>query len=55
MRTRPGGEAISRARIPLDRIATPEEQAQGAAWLLSDSASFVTGEELVVDGGGTIR
>ncbi len=55
MLTRPGGEASSRARIPLDRLATPEEQAQGAAWLLSDSASFVTGEELVVDGGGTIR
>lgn len=55
MRTRPGGEQITLARIPLGRIASPAEQAQAAAWLLSDRASFVTGEELVVDGGGTIR
>lgn len=55
MRTRPGGEQITLARIPLARIATPAEQAQAAAWLLSERASFVTGEELVVDGGGTIR
>lgn len=53
--TRPGGEALTLARIPLGRIASPREQAQAAAWLLSDRASFVTGEELVVDGGGTIR
>jgi NAD(P)-dependent dehydrogenase (short-subunit alcohol dehydrogenase family) len=55
MRTRPGGEQTTLARIPLGRIASAEEQAQAAAWLLSDRASFVTGEELVVDGGGTIR
>jgi NAD(P)-dependent dehydrogenase (short-subunit alcohol dehydrogenase family) len=55
MRTRPGGEQITLARIPLGRIASPVEQAQAAAWLLSNRASFVTGEELVVDGGGTIR
>jgi len=55
MRTRPNGEAGTRARIPLDRFATPAEQANAAAWLLSDKASFVTGEELVVDGGSTVR
>lgn len=55
MRTRPGGEALTLARIPLGRFATPEEQANAAAWLLSDKASFVTGEEIVVDGGATIR
>jgi NAD(P)-dependent dehydrogenase (short-subunit alcohol dehydrogenase family) len=55
MQTRPGGEAITLARIPLERFATPAEQANAAAWLLSDKASFVTGEEIVVDGGGTIR
>ena len=55
MRTRPGGEQVTLARIPLGRFATPAEQAQAAAWLLSDRAAFVTGEELVVDGGGTIR
>ena len=55
MRTRPGGEDITLARIPLGRFATPAEQARAAAWLLSDQAAFITGEELVVDGGGTIR
>jgi NAD(P)-dependent dehydrogenase (short-subunit alcohol dehydrogenase family) len=55
MRTRPGGESATRARIPLDRFATPAEQANAAAWLLSDKAAFVTGEELVVDGGSTVR
>ena len=55
MRTRVGGESATRARIPLDRFATPAEQANAAAWLLSDKASFVTGEELVVDGGSTVR
>lgn len=55
MKTRPGGEQLTLARIPLGRFATPEEQANAAAWLLSDQAAFVTGEEIVVDGGGTIR
>jgi len=55
MLTRPNGEQGTLARIPLKRIATPAEQANAAAWLLSDSASFVTGEELVVDGGITVR
>lgn len=55
MLTRPEGEKGSIARIPLKRAATPAEQANAAAWLLSDKASFVTGEEIVVDGGGTIR
>jgi NAD(P)-dependent dehydrogenase (short-subunit alcohol dehydrogenase family) len=55
MITRPNGLQGTLARIPLGRLATPEEQANAAAWLLSDKAAFVTGEELVVDGGGTIR
>ena len=55
MLTRPHGEQGTLARIPLNRFATPAEQAAAAAWLLSDKAGFITGEELVVDGGGTIR
>ena len=55
MLTRPNGLQGTLARIPLGRLATPEEQANAAAWLLSDKAAFVTGQELVVDGGGTIR
>jgi NAD(P)-dependent dehydrogenase (short-subunit alcohol dehydrogenase family) len=37
--------------IPLGRLAEPEEMAQGALFLLSDRASYVNGQRLVVDGG----
>ncbi|MDH4178503.1 MAG: SDR family oxidoreductase [Thermoleophilia bacterium] len=46
---------ISRAAAdtPLGRVASPEELAASACFLLSDDASFVTGALLVVDGGLT--
>ena len=37
----------------LKRIARAEEQAKVAAFLLSDDSSYVTGQSLRVDGGGT--
>jgi NAD(P)-dependent dehydrogenase (short-subunit alcohol dehydrogenase family) len=55
MLTRPGGEAGTLKTIPLNRIAKPVEQAEAAAWLLSDRSSFVTGDVIVSDGGSTIR
>ncbi len=43
------------ARVPLGRIGTPEEIAYGVLYLASDESSFVTGSELVIDGGRTAQ
>ncbi|GIF45723.1 NAD(P)-dependent dehydrogenase (short-subunit alcohol dehydrogenase family) [Asanoa ferruginea] len=39
------------ARQPMGRLATPGEVAAAALYLASDEAEFVTGTELVIDGG----
>jgi NAD(P)-dependent dehydrogenase (short-subunit alcohol dehydrogenase family) len=36
---------------PVGRMGEPEEVAEAIVWLCSDSASFVTGHALAVDGG----
>lgn len=41
------------ARQPLGRLGTPAEVAQAAIYLASDAASFMTGSQLVIDGGIT--
>jgi len=38
-------------RIPLKRFASPKEVASAVAFLLSDEASYITGETLKVNGG----
>jgi len=42
------------ALAPLGRNGTPEDVAGTVAWLLSDDALFVTGQDIVIDGGFTI-
>jgi len=46
-------EARSRERHAMRRFGQPEEIAAAACFLLSDEASFITGAELLADGGWT--
>ena len=43
------------AEIPLGRFGTPEEVAYAVLFLASDESAYVTGSELVIDGGLTAR
>jgi len=42
------------AQIPMGRFSTPQEVAQPVCFLLSDAASYITGQHLSVNGGYTI-
>jgi NAD(P)-dependent dehydrogenase (short-subunit alcohol dehydrogenase family) len=54
----PGGvEGSIRAegeRIPMGRMGTPEEIASGILFLASDESSYITGLEMIIDGGKII-
>jgi 3(or 17)beta-hydroxysteroid dehydrogenase len=41
--------------VPLGRLGTSEEIVYGVLYLASDESSYVTGSELVIDGGRTAQ
>lgn len=43
--------AYAQTSIPLGRIAQPRDIAQGALYLASDLAGFVTGQTIFINGG----
>ena len=43
------------AHVPLGRIASTQDMANAALFLLSDNAAYITGTELIVDGGLTAK
>ncbi|WP_051683620.1 SDR family NAD(P)-dependent oxidoreductase [Blastococcus sp. URHD0036] len=49
----PEFEARVTGRIPLGRLAQVSDIANAVAWLVSDAASFVSGQVIVTDGGGS--
>ncbi|MBK6762767.1 MAG: SDR family oxidoreductase [Micrococcales bacterium] len=54
LRDAPDGGAGALARVPMQRWGTTAEIAAGAVFLASDASSFMTGQELVLDGGLTV-
>jgi 3alpha(or 20beta)-hydroxysteroid dehydrogenase len=49
------GEAIFAANHPMGRVGEADEVARAALFLASDDASFTTGVDFTVDGGGNFR
>ena len=49
------GQRIYDALQPVGRVGSPEDVAYGVLYLASDESKFVTGAELVIDGGYTAR
>ncbi|MCU1463920.1 MAG: short-chain dehydrogenase/reductase [Acidimicrobiales bacterium] len=50
----PNEDGIAR-HLPLERLGEPPDIANAALFLVSDAASWVTGEVMVVDGGALLR
>src|SRR5436190_7272320 len=48
-------EAATAAMIPVKRLGEPSDIANGAVFLASDEASWITGTTMVIDGGALLR
>jgi len=51
----PDLDAMSSLAVPLGVKGYPEDIANGVLWLASDESRYVTGAELVIDGGLSVR
>ncbi|HEX4711619.1 glucose 1-dehydrogenase [Phenylobacterium sp.] len=51
----PDLDALSAMAVPLGMKGLPQDIANGVLWLASDESRYVTGAELVIDGGLTVR
>jgi NAD(P)-dependent dehydrogenase (short-subunit alcohol dehydrogenase family) len=47
----PRGPIMGQGRMPLNRVATPDEIAAAVLYLVGPAGAYVTGHEIVVDGG----
>ena len=50
-----GARARRAANTPIPRLGEPKDVAYGVLFLASDAASYMTGSELVIDGGHSAR
>jgi len=50
-----GREAEAASLYPLGRLGAPEDVSGVVAFLLSEDAAWITGQTIVIDGGGSIR
>lgn len=51
----PEAEFYAKARkVPLGRIGTPQEMAEAALFLIEDDSSFITGQDIRINGGSQV-